>query len=94
METCHSGGAPPASDWQWDIAGSDKALSRQRLHFTGDKQQPSQPCAEYIAILDTRLLIPPTPTQGHSLAKGRALVQWSRVPRSVDSSGGHQGALQ
>ena len=34
---------------------------------------------------------PPTPTQGHSLATGRALVQRSRVPRSVHSSGGWAG---
>lgn len=63
METCHSGGrAPrPASDWQWDIAGSDKALSKAASSFHRETNSSHLSRALNIAILDTRLLIPLPP---------------------------------
>ena len=84
--------APPASDSQWDIAGTEKAASKAASSFHRETNRSHLSRAlNYIAILDTRLPTPPTPTQGHSLATGRALVQRSRVPRSVHSSGGWAG---
>ena len=72
--------------------GTEKAVSKAASSFHRETNRSHlSRVLNYIAILDTRLLMPPTPTQGHSLAKGRALVQRSRVPGSVDSSGGWAG---